>query len=69
MMTKNSLLDPLKTSSYDYTLPKELIATHPVSPADSARLLVYDRKTDKIIHSTFKNLLDFIPNDVNIFFK
>jgi S-adenosylmethionine:tRNA ribosyltransferase-isomerase len=66
MMTKNSL-DPLKTSSYDYTLPKELIATHPLSPADSARLLVYDRKTDKIIHSTFKNLLDFIPNDVNIF--
>ncbi len=66
MMTKNSL-DPLKTSSYDYTLPKELIATHPVSPADNARLLVYDRKTDKIIHSTFKNLLDFIPNDVNIF--
>ncbi|WP_404320338.1 tRNA preQ1(34) S-adenosylmethionine ribosyltransferase-isomerase QueA [Malaciobacter canalis] len=67
MMTKNSLLDPLKTSSYDYTLPKELIATHPVSPADSARLLVYDRKTDKITHTTFKNLLDFIPKDVAIF--
>ncbi|SKB52795.1 tRNA preQ1(34) S-adenosylmethionine ribosyltransferase-isomerase QueA [Malaciobacter marinus] len=67
MMTKNSLLDPLKTSSYDYTLPKELIATHPVSPADNARLLVYDRKTNKITHTTFKNLLDFIPKDVAIF--
>ena len=61
------MLDPLKTSSYDYDLPKELIATHPVSPADSARLLVYDRKTDKITHSTFKNLMDFLPDDLSIF--
>lgn len=61
------MLDPLKTSSYDYDLPKELIATHPVSPADSARLLVYDRKTNKITHSTFKNLMDFLPDDLSIF--
>ncbi len=60
-------LDPLKTSSYDYTLPKELIATHPVYPADSAKLLVYDREKDKIIHSTFKDLYDFIPKDASIF--
>ncbi|QDF29173.1 tRNA preQ1(34) S-adenosylmethionine ribosyltransferase-isomerase QueA [Halarcobacter anaerophilus] len=60
-------LDPLKTSSYDYTLPKELIATHPVYPADSAKLLVYDRKKDKIIHTTFKDLYDFIPKDASIF--
>ncbi|RXJ86735.1 tRNA preQ1(34) S-adenosylmethionine ribosyltransferase-isomerase QueA [Arcobacter sp. CECT 8985] len=64
---KRNNLDPLKTSSYDYHLPKELIATQPVSPADSARLLVYDRKNDKIIHTTFKNLLDFIPDNVSIF--
>ena len=61
------MLDPLKTSSYDYDLPKELIATHPVTPADSARLLVYDRKTNKITHSTFKNLMDFLPDDLSIF--
>ncbi|WP_044418549.1 tRNA preQ1(34) S-adenosylmethionine ribosyltransferase-isomerase QueA [Halarcobacter anaerophilus] len=60
-------LDPLKTSSYDYALPKELIATHPVYPADNARLLVYDRKEDKIIHTTFKDLYDFIPKDASIF--
>ncbi|RXJ97287.1 tRNA preQ1(34) S-adenosylmethionine ribosyltransferase-isomerase QueA [Malaciobacter molluscorum] len=64
---KKNKLDPLKTSSYDYNLPKELIATQPVSPADNARLLVYDRKNDKITHTTFKKLLDFIPNDVSIF--
>ena len=65
-MIKNNL-DPLKTSSYDYSLPKELIATHPVHPADSAKLLVYNRKTDTITHTTFKNLLDFLPEDINIF--
>lgn len=61
------MLDPLKTSSYDYGLPKELIATHPVSPADSAKLLVYNRETNTITHSTFKNLMDFLPNDISIF--
>jgi len=61
------MLDPLKTSSYDYTLPKELIATHPVYPADSAKLLVYNRDEDKITHTTFKHLLDFIPKDASIF--
>lgn len=61
------MLDPLKTSSYDYDLPKELIATHPVSPADSARLLVYNRAEDSITHTTFKNLIDFLPEDISIF--
>ncbi|WP_072680686.1 tRNA preQ1(34) S-adenosylmethionine ribosyltransferase-isomerase QueA [Arcobacter sp. LA11] len=66
--TKNNIkLDPLKTSSYDYFLPKELIATHPVSPADSAKLLVYNRQTDTITHSTFKNLMDFLPDNLSIF--
>ena len=61
------MLDPLKTSSYDYNLPKELIATHPVSPADSARLLVYDRSTNKITHTTFKHLMDVLPENLSIF--
>jgi len=56
-----------KTSSYDYTLPKELIATSPAKPADNAKLLVYNRATKEIIHTTFKNLLDFIPKDTAIF--
>lgn len=60
-------LDPLLTSSYDYSLPKELIATKPLYPADSAKLLVYDRASDTITHTTFKNLLDFLPPDLEIF--
>jgi S-adenosylmethionine:tRNA ribosyltransferase-isomerase len=65
-MTK---LNPSKTSSYDYELPPELIATYPVNPPTSAKLLVYNRADKTITHTTFKNLLDFIPKDTNIFFN
>ena len=61
------MLDPLKTSSNDYDLPKELIAIHPVSPADSASLLVYNRTTNSITHTTFKNLMDFLPSNLSVF--
>jgi S-adenosylmethionine:tRNA ribosyltransferase-isomerase len=62
-------LDPLKTSSYDYDLPDHLIAKYPVDPADSAKLLVYNTNTKNITHTTFKNLLDFIPQKTQIFFN
>jgi len=65
MMKSN--LDPLKTSSYDYNLPKELIATKPVYPADSAKLLVYNRGTDTITHTTFKSLMDVLPDKLSVF--
>ncbi len=39
-----------------YDLPKELIAQQPVEPRDSARLLVYDRKTDAVSHRKFCDL-------------
>lgn len=62
-------MDILKTSSYDYTLPGELIAVYPVTPADSARLLVYNRKTKTLTHSVFRDLLQFIPPQTEIFFN
>jgi S-adenosylmethionine:tRNA ribosyltransferase-isomerase len=63
----NNTLDPLKTSSYDYSLPKELIAIKPVHPADCAKLLVYNRKDNSITHTTFKNLLQYLPDNISIF--
>ncbi len=51
----------LLTESYDYTLPQHLIASEPVHPRDHAKLLVYDRKTDTVTHTTFRHLLDFLP--------
>ena len=57
----------LHTSSYDYALPEALIATSPVYPRDHAKLLVYDRKTDSITHTTFQHLLDFVPKNCDVF--
>lgn len=59
-------LDENLLSSYDYHLPNELIASYPTSPRESARLLVYERATKKIFHSTFSKLFDFIQPDTSI---
>jgi len=61
--------DPLLTSSYDFHLPDELIATYPASPRDHAKLLVYDRKTDKITHAHFYDLEKFIPKNCALIFN
>ena len=57
----------LLTSSYDYELPAHLIAKNPVYPRDSAKLLVYNRKTDTITHTIFKHLLEYLPKECDIF--
>ncbi len=59
----------LLTESYDYQLPPHLIASSPCYPKDNAKLLIYDRKNDKIIHSRFFNILKFIPKEVAIIFN
>lgn len=56
-------MDPLKTDSYDYTLPPELIATEPASPRDSCRLLVYNRQDKSITHTVFSKINDFLPKE------
>jgi len=55
------LLDSYKVSTYDYFLPTKLIASHPTKNRDDAKVLVYDRKTDTITHTTFKNIFNFFP--------
>ena len=48
-------------SKYDYKYPEKLIATEPVHPRDSAKLLVYDKKTKKISFDIFRNLGKYLP--------
>ena len=43
-----------------YDLPKELIAQEPADPRDAARLMVLDRKNDKILHSVFHELPHYL---------
>jgi S-adenosylmethionine:tRNA ribosyltransferase-isomerase len=55
----------LKTRDFDYELPPELIAQHPVEPRDSARLLVYDRKSGEVEHTIFREIGRYLkPGDV-----
>jgi len=62
-------LDPLLTSSYDFHLPDDRIATQPAEPRDSAKLLVYDRKTDRIIHTYFYDLERYLPDECALLFN
>ena len=50
----------------NFDLPKELIAQEPAHPRDSARLLVYDRKTETITDSVFSELLQFLPTNTTL---
>ncbi|MCX6739948.1 MAG: tRNA preQ1(34) S-adenosylmethionine ribosyltransferase-isomerase QueA [Candidatus Parcubacteria bacterium] len=61
-------MNKTKLSSYDFNLPKELIAQKPVSPADTCCLLVLDRKTKRIIDEKFLNLTKYLnKGDVLVF--
>lgn len=53
-------------SSYAYDLPRHLIALHPIRPKESAKLMIYDRATDTITHSSFKHVFEFFPQDALI---
>ena len=58
----------MKLSLFNYNLPRALIAQTPASPRDASRLLVYDRKTKKVVHDRFYNLPRYLkPTDVLIF--
>ena len=50
----------MKTSDFDYHIPAELIAQHPVEPRDDSRLLVLDRASGRIEHSVFRRLGEYL---------
>lgn len=55
----------MNLDTFDYNLPKELIAQTPHIPPDECRLLVYNKKTQEIAHRIFKDIVDFLsPNDL-----
>ena len=57
------------TASYDFSLPENLIATHPASPRDHAKLLVYNRATDSITHTYFYEFEKYIPKECALIFN
>lgn len=46
----------------DFQLPEELVAQEPVSPRDSAKLLVYSRADESIRHKKFSDLPDLLQS-------
>ena len=54
----------MKTSDFFYELPEELIAQDPLEDRTASRLLVLDRKTDKLEHKVFSDVIDYLnPGD------
>ena len=55
-------------TDFDYDLPQELIAQHPMEPRDHSRLLGVDKKTGEIEHKHFYDLVNYLkPGDVLVF--
>ncbi|MCX7661225.1 MAG: tRNA preQ1(34) S-adenosylmethionine ribosyltransferase-isomerase QueA [Candidatus Omnitrophica bacterium] len=53
----------MNLTDFDYDLPRELIAQYPLKDRTRAKLLVLERKTEKIIHTEFFKILDYISED------
>ena len=64
----------MKLSNFNYDLPKDLLAEYPSDQRDESRLMVLDRKSNKIEHKLFKDVIDyfedgdsFVLNDTKVF--
>lgn len=55
----------MQTADFDYALPSELVAQTPAPRRDESRLLVLERKTRRLAHRNFRNILEYLrPGDV-----
>lgn len=62
------MMERMKLSRYKYILPENLIAKHPSENRDESRMMVLHRKSGKIEHRIFKDIMDYYENeDVMVF--
>lgn len=58
----------MKLSAFKFNLPKELLAEYPSKNRDESRLMIVDRKTGKIQHKVFKDIINYFDDgDVMLF--
>jgi len=57
----------LTIDEFDYSLPDECIAQHPLSERDASKLLIYQQ--GKISQSLFNNISEFLPSDSLLLFN
>ncbi|HOW85209.1 MAG TPA: tRNA preQ1(34) S-adenosylmethionine ribosyltransferase-isomerase QueA [Candidatus Aminicenantes bacterium] len=56
---------PLRVSDFDYDLPPELIAQHPLPRRDDSRMMVVDRRAGTIRHGRFREFAGLMgPGDL-----
>ena len=60
LQTKN----PMKLSDFQFELPNKLLAQRPSQDRDESRLMVLNRKEEKIEHHTFKDIINFFARRV-----
>ena len=53
----------MKTDDFDYDLPEELIAQTPLAKRDESKLMILDRKTGRIKHEIFHNIINYLNKD------
>ncbi|MBL3655300.1 S-adenosylmethionine:tRNA ribosyltransferase-isomerase [Fulvivirga sediminis] len=63
----NKVDQQIRLSDYNYDLPKEKIAKHPLAERMNSKLLVYNE--GNINHTQFFHLDDYLPDDANLFFN
>jgi len=55
----------VKLSDFDYSIPEDLIAQHPLTQRDVSRLLVLNKMSNKIEHRIFSDITEYLnPGDV-----
>lgn len=50
----------MKVKDFDFYLPEELIAQHPLEKRDESRLMVVDKSSGSIEHKVFKDMIDYL---------
>ena len=55
-------MSKMKLSEFSFDLPQELIAEYPSEHRDECRLMVVHRKTGKIEHKLFKDVLSYFDD-------
>lgn len=50
----------MNVKDFDFYLPEELIAQHPLEQRDSSRLMVLDKETGEINHRTFHDIVEYL---------
>lgn len=53
----------MKLSQYNYAFRPDLLAKYPTDDRDESRLMVVNRKTGKIEHRVFKDVIDYFGTD------